>query len=103
MSDELEVLIAPEIDGAVRALFAWWRQHRPAAPDLLERELDEALQVLARWPSAGERVKFRRRVVHRVVLRRTGYLVFYTFEPRERRVVVVLVRSGQRRPAHRTK
>ena len=100
MSDELEVVIAPEIEDDVRALLTWWREHRPGAPEPLERELREALLALARWPRTSTRVKLLRRSVHRVVLDRTGYLVFYTYEVSARRATVVLVRRGHRRPAH---
>jgi hypothetical protein len=31
----------------------WWRDHRPAAPDLFARESEKALRVLARLPDIG--------------------------------------------------
>jgi len=103
MSDDLEVVIAPEFEDDVRTLVTWWREHWPAAPDLLERELREALLALARWPQIGTRVKLLGRSVHRVVLSRTGYLVFYMYKLSARRVTVVRVRRGHRRPAHRAR
>lgn len=98
MTHGWEVVIAPQIEDEVRAILAWWREHRPASPDLLQRELDDALQLLVRWPGAGEQARLRGREVHRVVLRRTGYLVYYGVEARARRVTVLRVRNGRRRP-----
>ena len=86
MSDQLEVLVASEIEDT----FAHCSRR-------------EALRILARWPRTGTRVKLLGRSVHRVVLHRTGYLVFYTYEVTARRVTVVRVRRGHRRPAHRAR
>jgi len=35
------------------AIDDWWREHRPAAPDLFRRELEAAVDLLGRSPLIG--------------------------------------------------
>lgn len=93
------VTIAPEAVEEVVRIAAWWSRHRPQAPRLFLVELDAALSLLARHPESGPRVNRRDRPrLRAIVLRRSGYVVFYELFPETWRVVVTRVRHGRRRP-----
>jgi plasmid stabilization system protein ParE len=49
-----DVVVAPEAERQVRAVDAWWRDNRPAAPDLFEQELRDAFATLATHASIGK-------------------------------------------------
>ena len=49
----MKVAFTPEADRQATELDGWWREHRPAAPDLLARELADGLALLALTPTAG--------------------------------------------------
>ena len=56
----------------------WWRENRPAAPDLLEQELQSVLALVASAPTLGAVARDARvKDVRRVLLRRTRYHVYY--------------------------
>jgi plasmid stabilization system protein ParE len=102
MSGACTVIIAPEAMIEVTAIAAWWNKNRLAAPRLFQTELDRAVLRLAERPESGPKVRVRGRPGLRVLaLQRTGYLVFYQFDPAENRAVVVRVRRGHRRAIHK--
>lgn len=75
----------------------WWRENRPAAPDLLARELERALSLLTIGPMLGPAARdVRLRGVRRILLSRTGYHVYYRVQPRKRRVLVLALWSARR-------
>lgn len=78
------------------AAHLWWLEHRPAAPLLFRHELVHAVALLAEQPRLGAAV--RDRDARRLVLPRTGYLLFYRLRPRAQRVEVVAIKHGRRRP-----
>lgn len=49
----MKVAFTPEADRQATELDRWWREHRPAAPDLFARELAEGLELLSRAPNAA--------------------------------------------------
>jgi plasmid stabilization system protein ParE len=54
----------------------WWHENRQAAPTLFDRELLEALELLTEMPNIG--VPYPPRPTYRrLLLRRTGYHVYY--------------------------
>jgi len=102
VSGTYAVIIAPEAMIEVSEIAIWWNENRPAAPRLFQTELDRDVVRLTERPGAGPKVRVRGRLGLRVLsLQKTGYLVFYQFDPGEKQVIVVRVRRGHRRPIHR--
>ena len=64
-----------------KAIDAWWRSNRPAAPDLFTDELAHATSLISDLPRAG-RITHRggNRGVRYILLRSTRYQVFYTID-----------------------
>jgi plasmid stabilization system protein ParE len=74
------VITAPEADADIRAIDAWWRANRDAAPLLFFEELADALSLLAVYPEIGRRHEHRRLSdLRRLLLRATRYHVYYIF------------------------
>ena len=69
------ILFLPPARFHVREAAQWWRENR-ASPELLERELDTALRLLARHPDIGPPV-LQRPGVRRLLLRKTQYHLYY--------------------------
>ena len=56
----------------------WWRDHRANAPDAFTEELASALVVLEASPRVGALyARAKRPGVRRLLLRRTGYHLYY--------------------------
>jgi plasmid stabilization system protein ParE len=74
----------------VRAIDAWWREHRTAAPALFANELAATISLLRSLPQAGRRVRRRGvRGVRLFLLRATRYHLFYSLMHDEVRVLAV--------------
>lgn len=73
----------------------WWIEHRPAAPLMLRHELVRMVGLISEHPRLGLRA--RGRDARRVVLPRTGYVIFYRLRPRAGRIEVVALVYGRRR------
>ena len=43
-------------DAQVETIESWWRENRPAAPEMFSRELDAAVRLLETSPLIGKRV-----------------------------------------------
>lgn len=72
MSDALTIAFTPRATKQTRRALAWWRENRPAAPDLFEQELRNVLALVAAAPSLGAVARDQRvKDVRRVLLRRT--------------------------------
>jgi plasmid stabilization system protein ParE len=96
------VVFAPEAAAEVTAIAAWWHKNRLAAPGLFQQELKQVLLNIATFPEIGVRAKMPDDPdVHAVVLRRTGYVVFYDVDHAASEIQVVRVRHGRRRPLKR--
>lgn len=93
------VVLAPSAAEQIRSALAWWARHRPAAPVLLALELDRALDLLATAPEVGPRARTRRfGALHRMLLPRTRYHLYYRIATDAGVVQVLLFRHAQRRP-----
>jgi plasmid stabilization system protein ParE len=90
----LVVLFTPRAMREMLAAVRWWRKNRLEAPRLLDDEVDRALRRIAVFPRSAPLV--RGRDARRVVLRRSGYLLFYRVRPRLGRVEVISVAHGRR-------
>ena len=92
------VIFARRAADQVTEAVAWWRGHREAAPELLARQIEEAIDLLGDVPEAGRRVISRRfRGVRRLTLS-AGYLLFYQVNRESREVRVVAFRHGRQKP-----
>jgi plasmid stabilization system protein ParE len=66
----------------VHRIEAWWRTNRQAASDLFARELIRALDQLAETPLLGSVYGYPGSFpVRRVLLPRSRYHVYFSFEP----------------------
>lgn len=93
------VVLAPQAVAQIRTASAWWRKNRKAAGDLLRDDVGAGLLLIAERPEIGRRVRTKRLGnIRRLVLRRTGYLLYYRVVPLTREVHVVHFRHGRRRP-----
>lgn len=102
MAAPYSVVFAPEAAAEVTAIAAWWHKHRLAAPALFQQELKQALLNIAAFPEIGVRAKMPADPdVHAVVLRRTGYVVFYDIDHATSEIQIVRVRHSKRRPLKR--
>jgi plasmid stabilization system protein ParE len=96
------VVFAPEAAAEVIEIEAWWHKSRQAAPALFQQELKHALLNISAYPEIGVRAKMPADPeVRAVVLRRSGYVVFYDIDHDEMEIQVVRVRHGKRRPLKR--
>jgi plasmid stabilization system protein ParE len=86
----VRLALAKRAAGQVRAIDAWWRRHRRAAPNLFAEELAAALAALEVAPQLGQRVEHPDVPdLRRVLLRATRFHVYYTFAGEAVRVVAV--------------
>ncbi len=102
MAASYTVVFGPEAAAEVTAIAAWWHKNRPAAPGLFQHELKQALLNIAAYPEIGVRTKLPADPdVRAVMLRRSGYVVFYDIDHAATEIQVVRVRHGKRRPLKR--
>ena len=91
----LPVATTPEADIQIRVIDDWWRENRPASPDLFLEELSVAFEVIGRAPAIGR--LYRRSPVpgtRRVLLKTTRYHVYYVAN--DRQVLVLALCHGRR-------
>lgn len=72
-----DVRISERAERQISAAQRWWTRHRLLAPDLLRRELAHAIALIRAHPSIGPSTTGHDRRARRVVLPRTGYLLYY--------------------------
>ena len=74
----MRVIVSPTAEAHIRAIDAWWREHRSAAPDLFREEFAAALQMLSAMPWIGKiHPHASEKGVRRVCLRATRYHIYY--------------------------
>ena len=79
MPSSWRILITATAEEHVHTIQSWWTTERTAAPELFLRELGEALERLASFPFSGAAYDVDQLPgVRRVILRRSGYHVYYT-------------------------
>jgi plasmid stabilization system protein ParE len=78
MTDPLTVVFQRRATREIEEIDAWWRLNRPSAADLFLTELERMLSAIAMMPRLGTPAQSQRvKGVHRILLRRTRYHVFY--------------------------
>jgi plasmid stabilization system protein ParE len=77
----LRVEITRRAADQIREAVSWWREHRAAAPELLEGELARALELATRAPlvAAVFSETVAGHVVRRLRLPRTRYAIYFTY------------------------
>ena len=84
------VVVSPEAEAHIHAIYGWWRSNRRAAPNLFGEELAEAVALLELAPEVGRRYHHPEvSGVRRVLLRATRHHVYYVAT--ERTIVVLAV------------
>ncbi len=73
----MKVEVSAEAQAQIDRIDAWWRENRPAAPDLFAEEFMAALSALADTPAMGVRYA-PRPSVRRLLLRRAHHHVYVT-------------------------
>ena len=95
----LAVVLTPRAARQMRAALAWWRENRPAAPDLLDRDLRGGLAVIAAAPTLGAPARDTRLAgVRRILLRRTRYHVYYRVDEAAGRLEILALWHARRQP-----
>lgn len=89
----MRVELSAEARAEVERADAWWRENRPAAPDLFANELDQALIALEVAPGLGLRYA-PKPGIRRLLLQRTSYHLYFLVEAN--RVYVVALWSAYR-------
>ena len=70
----------------------WWVENRPAAPGLFDEELAATLEQIAAFPTVGKPHPLPSgRPTRRILMRRSGYNVFYSVDQAARVGTVVAV------------
>jgi plasmid stabilization system protein ParE len=84
------IVVTPEAEEHVRAIEAWWRRERPAAPHLFTEELSAAFSLLVGAPQAGRRYPHPVVTeVRRILLRSSRYHVYYKLHAEDAIVLAV--------------
>jgi hypothetical protein len=55
----MKLFFTPQAERQAAEMDFWWRENRPAAPDLFANELDQALIALEGTPGLGLRYELR--------------------------------------------
>ncbi len=80
--------------GALKQLLEitrWWMTNRDKAPRLFGEEADRAFALIREAPMIGTRVASQRDNIRRVLLKSSGYHVYYRVDPSGDQVVVVAI------------
>lgn len=86
----------PRAESEVDREQAWWREHRPKAPDLFDEELERAIEQIIRRPTAGAIYPCGfPEVVRRVLLTKTKNYVYFTVNEGE--IVILSIWGAPRR------
>ena len=84
----LDVEVTPRAAAQIEAAARWWVKNRPAAPDALRLDFQEAKEILSRQPGIGAKSRsLRYPELRRVYLSRIRYHVYY--EERPDRIVIL--------------
>ena len=71
------VIISKRAQRDIERIDSWWVQNRQLAADLFFLELQDALDLLRRQPTIGQRYTTGSRNFRRVLLRGTRYHLYY--------------------------
>ena len=78
MSKELVVEVTPLAAAQIERAATWWVENRPAAPDAIRVDFEEASALLSRHPGIGAKSSTARYPdLRRLFLSRVGYHIYY--------------------------
>lgn len=70
--------VSQDTEAQIRQATRWWRENRPAAPELLHQELERGFQLIAGEPGIGPRsAGLSMDQVRRLHLARIRYFLYY--------------------------
>jgi plasmid stabilization system protein ParE len=88
LSHVLEVEVTPRAAAQIERAAAWWAENRPAAPDAIRVDFEEAVSLLSRQPGVGARSSTTRYAdLRRLYLARVRYHIYYRV--RSEKVVIL--------------
>lgn len=91
------ILLTPEAEDQLRQGDAWWQANRPAAADLLIEEFERTVDLLREMAGLGSPFPRARILgIRRILLRRSGYWVYYLPDEAHSVVYILAVWSGHR-------
>lgn len=90
----IQIAYTQRARGQIEEKSTWWRANRSKAPYLFDDELDRVLALLRERPEIGAPYKHRIQGVRKMRIWKTPYLVFYRYDPQQRVVEIMSVRSG---------
>ncbi len=73
----MKVAFSDEAQAQVEDIDAWWREHRRSAPDLFASELGQMIALLEQTATLGTPYDAGKSTVHRLLLRRTHYHLYF--------------------------
>ncbi|MGB8930207.1 MAG: hypothetical protein WCC48_03030 [Anaeromyxobacteraceae bacterium] len=85
----MKIVFTPEGDRQATDKDRWWRENRPASPDLFSDELADILGLIARTPNAGARYEtVSGKAARRVLMPRTKNHVYFEVDETHERIIV---------------
>jgi plasmid stabilization system protein ParE len=73
-----EIEVTPRAALQIERAAAWWAENRPAAPDAIGIDFQEAASLLSRQPGVGAKSSTARYPeLRRLFLARVGYHIYY--------------------------
>lgn len=91
------LIFAPEAIEQAAVALAWWRENRPAAPELLADELRAAFARISAMPGSGHPLSHSNVPrLRRVLMRRVRYHVYYNADEAGAVVHVLAIWNAQR-------
>jgi plasmid stabilization system protein ParE len=82
------IIVTSQARRQLETISAWWRTHRPEAPDQFDRVLRALFESLRQFPERGRAVSS----THRRLVATTGHVVIYRVRPRAKTVGIITVR-----------
>jgi plasmid stabilization system protein ParE len=95
----LEVEVTPRAAAQLERAARWWSANRPAAPNAIADDFEQAMGLLSQQPGLGAQSSSSRyRDLRRLFLTRVGYHIYYRLEP-SKVVVLAFWRASRRNKA----
>jgi len=82
LSEAFDVEVTPRAAAQIERAVAWWEENRPAAPDAILDDIEEAKLLLARQPGIGAKSTTSKYPdLRRLFLSRVRYHIYYKVRP----------------------
>ncbi|MHC2018349.1 type II toxin-antitoxin system RelE/ParE family toxin [Methylobacterium sp. CM6247] len=92
----MKLLVSATATRRLREIADYIHERHPAAARSVGRAIEDAFDLVGRYPEVGRRLPKR---VRRFAVPRLPYLIYYTVDDRADAVVILTVRHGARRPS----